>query len=99
MQSEQPPSLEQMLAVLSFLQEDLGMDQAQVGKAVKFFPEVLGCSVDSQLRGNVQKLQREWKLQGDVLRKAVLRNPGLLGYNVDCMGDCAGECNRCWVRF
>jgi hypothetical protein len=37
--------------------------------------------------------------QGDVLLKAVLRNPPLLGYNVDCMGDCVGECNRCWARF
>jgi hypothetical protein len=71
----------------------------QVSKAVKAFPEVLGCHVDSQLSGNVAKLQKEWKLEGDVLRGAVLRNPSILGYNVDCLGDCAGECNRCWVRF
>lgn len=71
----------------------------QVAKTVKAFPEVLGCAVDSQLQGNVAQLQKEWKLEGDVLRGAVLRNPPLLGYNVDCLGDCAGECNRCWVRF
>jgi len=75
------------------------MDDLQVAKTIKAFPEVLGCAVDSQLAGNVSKLQQEWKLQGDVLRGAVLRNPALLGYNVDCLGDCAGECNRCWVRF
>ena len=23
----------------------------------------------------------------------------VLGYNVDCEGNCMGECNRCWVRF
>lgn len=55
--------------------------------------------MDSQLGGNIKKLQAEWKLEGQVLRGAVLRNPALLGYNVDCLGDCSGDCNRCWVRF
>lgn len=66
---------------------------------MKLFPEVLGCNVQQQLQGNVDKLQRDWKLQGSVLTNAVLRNPSLLGYNVDCEGNCVGECNRCWVRF
>lgn len=28
----------------------------------------------------------------------VMRVPQVLGNNLDCVGDCAGECNRCWAR-
>ena len=28
----------------------------------------------------------------------ILRVPQVLGNNLDCVGDCAGECNRCWAR-
>jgi hypothetical protein len=62
------------------------------------FPEVIGCRTDA-LRGNVGKLTKDWKLEGPVLAAAVVRNPSVLGYTLDCMGDCAGECNRCWARF
>jgi hypothetical protein len=65
---------------------------------LKAFPELIGCSVDA-LQGNVAKLQKDWKLEGQVLAKAVVRQPAVLGYTIDCMGDCAGECNRCWARF
>lgn len=34
-----------------------------------------------------------------VIKGVLLRRPEVLGYNIDCLGDCAGECNRCWVRF
>ena len=64
----------------------------------KAFPEVLGLSLDA-LTANVAKLQRDWKLEGQVLARAVARQPAVLGYTIDCMGDCAGECNRCWARF
>lgn len=98
MQSEQPADLQQLETTLQFLVQ-LGLSDEQVAKVVKAFPEVLGCDVQQQLQGNVDKLQADWKLQGCVLVKAVLRQPAVLGYNLDCMGDCAGECNRCWVRF
>lgn len=98
LQDKQPADLQQIIAALQFLSQ-LGMTDEQLVKAVKTFPEVLGCDVQQQLQANVDKLYVDWKLQGDVLVKAVLRNPAVLGYNVDCMGDCAGECNRCWARF
>jgi hypothetical protein len=98
LQDKQPADLQQVIAALHFLSQ-LGMTDEQVVKTVKNFPEVLGCDVQQQLQANVDKLYVDWKLQGDVLVKAVLRNPAVLGYNLDCMGDCAGECNRCWARF
>jgi hypothetical protein len=99
-QSEQPADAAQIEAALQFLQQlGSGMSDDQVFKVVKAFPEVLGCDVQQQLQGNVDKLQKDWKLEGNVLVKAVLRQPAVLGYNLDCMGDCAGECNRCWARF
>jgi hypothetical protein len=53
------------------------------------FPELLGCGPD-RLRGNVEHLRSAWKLDGPVLAAAVVRQPTLLGYTIDCMGDCAG---------
>lgn len=98
--SEQPADLQQLEASLQFLRQlGSGMTEEQLLKVVKAFPEVLGCDVQQQLQGNVDKLQKDWNLQGSVLTKAVLRQPAVLGYNLDCMGDCAGECNRCWARF
>lgn len=44
-------------------------------------------------------LEGQWKMKGTVLKNCVKRKPVILGYNVDCQGDCIGECNRCWVRF
>jgi hypothetical protein len=100
LQSEQPADKQQLDAALQFLQQlGSGMSEDQVFKVVKAFPEVLGCDVQQQLQGNMNKLQKDWKLEGSVLVKAVLRQPAVLGYNLDCMGDCAGECNRCWARF
>lgn len=46
-----------------------------------------------------QELEKTWKMKGPVLTKTLMRRPDVLGYNIDCLGDCAGECNRCWVRF
>eukprot|EP00879_Flechtneria_rotunda_P017144 GHRR01017955.1.p1 GENE.GHRR01017955.1~~GHRR01017955.1.p1 ORF type:complete len:134 (+),score=49.42 GHRR01017955.1:442-843(+) len=97
--AEQTPNVQQIQAALRFLTQQLGMADEQIVKLIKAFPEVLGCDVEQQLQGNVNKLGEEWRLQGDVLQRAVLRNPAVLGYTVDCEGNCAGECNRCWARF
>eukprot|EP00877_Chromochloris_zofingiensis_P009841 jgi/Chrzof1/510/Cz01g18140.t1 len=92
------PSVKQVQAALAYLNE-LGIQEQDMAKVLKSFPELVGCRVEQQLRANVHKLQNEWKLKDAVLAKAILRNPSVLGYTVDCMGDCAGECNRCWARF
>jgi hypothetical protein len=52
--------------------------------------QVLGCDIEGQLQASVDKLQKDWKLQGPVLAKAVLRQPAVLGYNLDCEGSCVG---------
>jgi hypothetical protein len=55
--------------------------------------------VDPQLQNCMKKLEKDWRMSGDVALKAVLRRPEILGYTIDCVGDCAGECARCWARF
>lgn len=72
-----------MRAALAFLAE-LGMSDEQRARCVKLFPEVLGCDVPGQLQANVGKLRAEWRLQDSVLLGAVMRNPAVLGYNLDC---------------
>eukprot|EP00197_Chlamydomonas_leiostraca_P004644 CAMPEP_0202864836 /NCGR_PEP_ID=MMETSP1391-20130828/4914_1 /ASSEMBLY_ACC=CAM_ASM_000867 /TAXON_ID=1034604 /ORGANISM="Chlamydomonas leiostraca, Strain SAG 11-49" /LENGTH=180 /DNA_ID=CAMNT_0049544607 /DNA_START=253 /DNA_END=795 /DNA_ORIENTATION=+ len=86
-------------AVLQFLTSKLGLQGPDLLKVVKTFPEVLACSVSGQLEVAVGKLQNDWKLNGDVLMRAVVRQPQVLGYSLDCEGSCIGECNRCWARF
>ncbi|KAL6976937.1 hypothetical protein U1Q18_025724 [Sarracenia purpurea var. burkii] len=76
---------------LSLLDDDLA-------KLLKKFP-VLGCSLKHDLRTNVQVLKKEWGIKGKSLRNLLLCNPKVLGYNVDCKGDCMAQCTQCWVRF
>lgn len=88
-----------MQASLDYLRQ-LGLSEdAKLAKVVKGFPEVLGCGVDDQLKQAVEVLEKTWKMRGPVIANTVMRRPQVLGYNYDCEGDCAGECNRCWVRF
>lgn len=93
-----PPDAQQVAAALAFLQEQVGLSGGDLAAAVKGCPELLGCSVERQLAANKARLQAEWKLDGAVLAGFVRRNPAVLAYNLDCGGDCAGECNRCWAR-
>jgi hypothetical protein len=99
MQVEEPPSVDQVQDALDFLRSELGLQGPDVKKVVKAFPEVVACDVANQLQANMSKLEKDWKLTGQVAAKAVVRSPAVLGYNVDCEGTCIGECNRCWARF
>ena len=92
------PTPEAVQAVQAYL-VSLGLTGAEVAKVVDEFPEVLGCSVEDRLAANVAQLEKQWKMQGPAIKGVVLRRPDVLGFNLDCLGDCAGECNRCWVRF
>ncbi|MCO5575993.1 hypothetical protein L7F22_029800 [Adiantum nelumboides] len=83
---------------LDFLR-GLGLSEADVPAFLKKFPEVLGCLVEEEMQKNVQILEKEWGISGSTLRNLLLRNPKVLGYNVDCKGDCMAQCTRCWVRF
>jgi hypothetical protein len=92
------PSAETVSGVLSYIRS-LGLSDEDLHKALKKFPEVLGCDLDSEVKLNVSKLDSDWGINGKTLRSLLLRNPKVLGYNVDCRGDCMAQCTRCWVRF
>lgn len=84
--------------ILDYL-KSLSLSDDDLHKLLKKFPEVLGCDLDEEVKNNVSALEREWGIKGKALRNLLLRNPKVLGYNVDCKGDCMAQCTRCWVRF
>lgn len=92
------PKFEVVTEILSYL-KDLGLTDEDLGKILKKFPEVLGCSLENELKANVQILEEAWGIKGKTLRNLLLRNPKALGYNIDCKGDCVAQCTRCWARF
>ncbi|VAH97252.1 unnamed protein product [Triticum turgidum subsp. durum] len=92
------PSTEVVSGVLDYVR-GLGLSDEDLYKLLKKFPEVLGCDLESEVKLNVGKLDSDWGINGKTLRSVLLRNPKVLGYNVDCRGDCAAQCTRCWVRF
>ncbi|GER30781.1 mitochondrial transcription termination factorfamily protein [Striga asiatica] len=92
------PEFEAVNEILSYL-KNLGLSDDDIGKIIKKFPEVLGCSLESEVKENVRILEKEWGIKGNTLRNLLLRNPKALGYNIDCKGDCMAQCTRCWARF
>lgn len=92
------PQLEAVNEILDYLRS-LNLTDDDLCKVLKKFPEVLGCSLDDELKNNVQVLAKQWGIEGKSLRNLLLRNPKVLGYNVDCKGDCEAKCTRCWARF
>ncbi|WOH11551.1 hypothetical protein DCAR_0831040 [Daucus carota subsp. sativus] len=66
---------------------------------LKKFPEVLGCSLEDEIKNNAQVLEKQWGIKGKSLRNLLPRNPKVSGFNIDCKGDCMAQCPRCWVRF
>ncbi|PWZ54159.1 hypothetical protein Zm00014a_019773 [Zea mays] len=92
------PTAEAVAGVLDYIRS-LGLSDEDLGRLLKKFPEVLGCDLDGEVRPNVGKLDSDWGINGKTLRSLLLRNPKVLGYNVDCRGDCMAQCTRCWVRF
>ncbi|KAM0947369.1 putative transcription regulator mTERF family [Dioscorea sansibarensis] len=96
--SKELPKVQSLNAVLDYL-KSLGLSDDDLHKILKKFPEVLGCDFDREVKNNVSTLGSEWGIKGKPLRNLLLRNPKVLGYNVDCKGDCMAKCTRCWVRF
>ncbi|KAG1681382.1 hypothetical protein FOA52_007430 [Chlamydomonas sp. UWO 241] len=93
------PDPEGVIDVLSYLQGDLNIQGADLTKVIKAFPEVMACSINELLRPNVKRFEAEWFMKGDVLSKAIVRKPTLLGLTVDCStvgsGACMGQCSKC----
>ncbi|CAK9155484.1 unnamed protein product [Ilex paraguariensis] len=92
------PKYEVVNEILDYLRS-LSLSDEDLHKLLKKFPEVLGCSLEGELKTNVKVLEKEWGIKGKSLRNLLLRNPKVLGYNIDCKGDCMAQCTRCWVRF
>lgn len=92
------PEFSTVNEILEYLR-DLSLSDDDIRKLLKKFPEVIGCSFEHELKPNVQILEKDWGIKGKTLQKLLLRNPKVLGYNVDCKGDCMAKCTRCWVRF
>ena len=96
--SKEVPKLKTVNGVLDYLRS-LNLSDDDLSILLKKFPEVLGCNLEEELKGNVKILEEQWSIKGNSLRKLLLRNPKVLGYNVDCKGDCIAQCTRCWARF
>lgn len=77
------------------LMKDLGLDLSAL---LKKFPELVGLT-EREIQSSLATLDSKWGIAGKNLKNVLNRNPQVLGYNIDCQGDCAGECTRCWVRF
>ncbi|CAI9114736.1 OLC1v1015524C2 [Oldenlandia corymbosa var. corymbosa] len=96
--AKEVPRVDAVNNVLNYLRS-LNLTDVEIGKILKKFPEVLGCDLEGELENNVKLLEKEWGIEGKTLKNLLLRNPKVLGYNVDCKGDCIAKCTRCWVRF
>ncbi|XP_027092419.1 uncharacterized protein LOC113750016 isoform X2 [Coffea eugenioides] len=92
------PRFDVVSEILSYLRS-LNLADDDLSKLLKKFPEVLGCSLEDELKNNVKVMENEWGIEGKTLKNLLMRNPRVLGYNVDCKGDCMAKCTRCWVRF
>ncbi|KAI5399967.1 hypothetical protein KIW84_065059 [Lathyrus oleraceus] len=92
------PKSETVNGTLEYLRS-LNLSDDDLSKLLKKFPEVLGCNLEEDLKVNIKILKDQWSIEGKSLRSLLLRNPKVLGYNVDCKGDCMAQCTRCWVRF
>ena len=90
-----------LLESLSFLQSSLDITGEDLVKVLSKFPEALSCSVEERLEPNVQRFESEWSMKGDVLKRAIVRKPTLLGLAIDCSkignGSCQGQCSKCWA--
>ncbi|KAG6549404.1 hypothetical protein Mapa_009123 [Marchantia paleacea] len=90
------PEVETISTVMD-LGKSTGLTDDQLAAVVKKFPEVLNCK--DTIETNIGILDKEWGIKGNTLKNLIVRKPQVLGYNVDCKGDCVAQCTRCWVRF
>lgn len=95
---EDAPDFDQIASALEFL-ATLGINSdADVAAVIQKCPEVLGLDV-ALMQANVEKLKKAYFLKGTALAGAIKRKPRVLGSTVDCQGNCAGECTRCFAQF
>ena len=93
------PFPEDIEARLDYLKE-IGIPEDKLEKVVGKVPEILGCDVETRLKENVAYIEKNNFMKANTKNfvNYIIRVPQVLGNNVDCYGDCVGECNRCWAR-
>mmetsp|Transcript_44245 Transcript_44245/g.172272 ORF Transcript_44245/g.172272 Transcript_44245/m.172272 type:complete len:102 (-) Transcript_44245:534-839(-) len=79
--------------------ELLADNQQETADLVKKFPESLALDVEERCRKNVETLKTQYRMDDKRIRNAIKEQPFILGYELDCFGDCVGKCNQCWARF
>ena len=96
--SEEVPEVADVEARLDYLVE-IGIPQEKIQDIVFKVPEVIGVDLEL-LQSNVAHIEKSYFMKRNSRNFAnyILRVPQVLGNNLDCVGDCAGECNRCWAR-
>jgi hypothetical protein len=97
--TEEIPDADAVEARIAYLVE-IGIAEDKVAEILTKVPEVLGCDVAERLEPNVAHIEKNYFMKRGTKNFAnyILRVPQVLGNNLDCVGDCAGECNRCWAR-
>jgi hypothetical protein len=97
--TEEIPDVDAVEARIAYLVE-IGIAEDKVVDVLTKVPEVLGCDVSARLEPNVAHIEKNYFMKRGTRNFAnyILRVPQVLGNNLDCVGDCAGECNRCWAR-
>ena len=77
---------------------EIGLTSDEVAQVIRRFPEVLGLDIETRIRANLKKLEKDFFIKGKALPKVILRTPNILGYTLDCSGDCISECDKCKKR-
>jgi len=99
---DEDPLEEQLVRTLAYLRtllEPAPDVEGALRALVTTFPECLGLGVEVMAE-NVAVLAKQYGIrEGATLAGVLSRKPQVLGNTLDCSGDCAGECNRCWARF
>jgi hypothetical protein len=91
------PEVDAVSSKVDFM-KGLGFAEDELTPVLKKFPELFGCR-ETLMTHNLGVLDKEWGIKGNKLKSLIKRNPHVLGYTVDCKGDCMAQCTRCWVRF
>eukprot|EP00435_Cladocopium_sp_Y103_P034479 s143_g8.t3 len=75
---------------------DLGLNKAQVAKMISGFPQVLGCSIEKNLKPTVQWML-DLGLNKAQVSKVILVFPALLGYSLEKNMKVKWELLRCFL--
>lgn len=90
----------QLASRLAYLRTVCDGDEDLLRGLLTAFPEVVALDTNTVVAPNLALLERLYRIPpGPALAGVLKRKPQVLGNNLDCSGDCAGECNRCWARF